>query len=66
MIIPFQILSLPQSVPDEIKELVETCWQSDPDLRPEFEEIVERIEEMCGTLKPQVTQAAANGCCTLQ
>lgn len=57
--------------PVELRELLEECWQWDPACRPEFREILPRLEAICavfpvgggadGTAAPQ-----KGACCTIQ
>lgn len=42
-------------VPIRMKALVESCWAADPEVRPEFDEIVELLEEMVKKAKPVIT-----------
>jgi serine/threonine protein kinase len=37
---------IPESVPAPARALIEDCWAADPDDRPTFEEIVDRLAEM--------------------
>jgi serine/threonine protein kinase len=37
---------IPDFVPAPARELIENCWATDPDDRPTFEEIVDRLAEM--------------------
>jgi serine/threonine protein kinase len=37
---------IPDSVLPPARELIADCWEADPDDRPTFEEIVDRLEEM--------------------
>lgn len=37
----------------EVKKLLEDCWQDDPDARPSFEEIVQRLEGLKTKTKPE-------------
>jgi serine/threonine protein kinase len=36
---------IPDSVSKPVAELIEKCWSSEPELRPSFEEIYERLEQ---------------------
>ena len=36
----------PDGIPSTYQQLVEECWQDDPDKRPQFEEIVDALSEM--------------------
>ncbi|EFJ32295.1 hypothetical protein SELMODRAFT_451542 [Selaginella moellendorffii] len=38
--------SMPASVPDKLVNLAERCWNQDPQLRPEFSEVLTIIEEL--------------------
>jgi len=37
---------IPKDCPPEFKELIELCWTQNPSQRPEFKEIVHRLEQM--------------------
>jgi serine/threonine protein kinase len=45
--------TLPADMNPGMKDLITQCWDRNPDIRPEFSEIVRRI---------QSTEAAFNGC----
>ena len=47
--------SFGQVVPMKMRALVESCWLADPEQRPEFEEIVDLLEQMVKKAKPIVT-----------
>ena len=38
------VSKIPPSIPTEIRELIEVCWQVDPSQRPTFDKIVESID----------------------
>jgi tRNA A-37 threonylcarbamoyl transferase component Bud32 len=52
---PFQVIfvvatqgqrpTIPSYCPPEWEQLIEDCWQEDPDKRPTFEEIIQRLEK---------------------
>jgi serine/threonine protein kinase len=44
-----------QVVPMKMRVMVESCWVPDPEQRPEFEEIVDLLEQMVKKAKPVVT-----------
>lgn len=64
------LLNVSQVVPERIKALVESCWAADPDSRPEFEEVVDKLEAICRDIKPTVTDTTPSGgggdCCIVQ
>jgi serine/threonine protein kinase len=37
---------IPESVLPAVHDLIQQCWASDPDYRPSFDQILERLEEM--------------------
>jgi serine/threonine protein kinase len=37
---------VPKDCPAEYAHLIEECWAQDPDQRPDFQHIVERLEKM--------------------
>jgi serine/threonine protein kinase len=37
---------IPESVLSEVQELITDCWENDPDDRPSFEEVFDRLEAM--------------------
>jgi hypothetical protein len=39
-------LDKPKDCPDDVYELMRACWDADPEKRPLFPEIVNRIDEM--------------------
>jgi tRNA A-37 threonylcarbamoyl transferase component Bud32 len=46
---------IPKDCPSEFKELIEQCWSQEPNQRPEFQEIVTRLEQMvesCNEVQP--------------
>ena len=59
-----------QTIPTQIKALLASCWNPDPDARPEFEEIVDALEAIRLDLQPTVTREVSNDaaccCCTVQ
>jgi len=58
-----------QVVPAQLKELVERCWSPDYGQRPEFEEIVELLEEACSSIPAVLTtepKASSDACCCVQ
>ena len=44
-----------QVIPLKVKVLVESCWVADPEQRPEFEEVIDLLEQMAKKAKPVVT-----------
>ena len=36
--------AIPSDAPDDVRELIEECWDNDPKMRPTFEEIAQRWE----------------------
>jgi len=48
-------------VPERIKALVERCWHKDYEVRPEFEDIIEELEEISRSIQPTLdTYGTAN------
>lgn len=41
-------------VPDSYKDLIESCWSSNPEDRPSFDEIVEKLRNDSGFITPEV------------
>jgi hypothetical protein len=37
---------IPAHCPESLSSLIEECWHRDPDCRPDFEAIYERIEKI--------------------
>lgn len=37
---------IPTNTPDGLSALIKECWDRDPDNRPDFEAIYERLEKM--------------------
>ena len=56
-----------QVIPEKVKALVESCWRSDYEARPELDEVIERMETLSAKMKPRITEAAAapGPCCSL-
>ena len=54
-------------IPEKVKALVESCWRSDYEARPELDEVIERMETLSAKMKPRITEAAAapGPCCSL-
>jgi hypothetical protein len=48
---------IPASVPPRTRALIEDCWAADPDNRPTFEEIVDRLGEMAFKVTADVNSA---------
>jgi hypothetical protein len=48
---------IPDSVLPGPRALIENCWAADPDDRPTFEEIVDRLAEMKFTVMANVNSA---------
>eukprot|EP01117_Protostelium_nocturnum_P016378 TRINITY_DN6479_c0_g1_i1.p1 TRINITY_DN6479_c0_g1~~TRINITY_DN6479_c0_g1_i1.p1 ORF type:complete len:774 (-),score=219.35 TRINITY_DN6479_c0_g1_i1:117-2438(-) len=44
-------------VPQLMKELIVDCWQTNPDLRPSFADIVTRLTEMSNTIQQSPTKS---------
>eukprot|EP01026_Neomeris_dumetosa_P084267 TRINITY_DN98684_c0_g1_i5.p1 TRINITY_DN98684_c0_g1~~TRINITY_DN98684_c0_g1_i5.p1 ORF type:complete len:355 (+),score=36.07 TRINITY_DN98684_c0_g1_i5:161-1066(+) len=38
---------IPSNCPSSIRDLIQDCWQQKPELRPNFEEILQRLELIC-------------------
>mmetsp|Transcript_18868 Transcript_18868/g.40627 ORF Transcript_18868/g.40627 Transcript_18868/m.40627 type:complete len:504 (+) Transcript_18868:214-1725(+) len=65
-------------VPPKLKALVESCWASDYESRPEFDDIVDQLEAIARDIKPKITEGneksvvpggaggSGDGCCTVQ
>ena len=61
------VLPLPPEWPDELQSLISDCWKLDAQQRPEFREIVPRLEALCVVL-PRGTKSNRNegsNCCSL-
>jgi hypothetical protein len=41
---------IPSSCPVEVGSLIEECWAESPDERPDFSEIMKRLESIEGTI----------------
>ena len=39
-------LPIPSAAPVSLKRLIQDCWRSDPRLRPSFEEILVRVDQI--------------------
>ncbi|GMH84466.1 hypothetical protein TrVE_jg8004 [Triparma verrucosa] len=50
-------LTLPESCPPSVAELIEQCWQSDPTLRPSGEELVKVLQHV---VRPQLINPETN------
>ncbi len=56
-------------IPDAFKALVEQCWAPEYDARPEFDDVVERVELILKGVAPTITSGlppAKQACCSLQ
>jgi len=53
----------------ELRKLVEHCWSPQPEDRPSFEDIVDRLEEVVKSLprhaKGDGAGGTSGGCCTV-
>ena len=52
-----------QEIPPRVRRLLANCWSSAPDLRPDFEEIVTEMEEICLEQKGKGSRVG-EGCCS--
>jgi hypothetical protein len=52
----------------ELRKLVEECWASDPEMRPSFEAVVSRLEDLLKQLPKHSPYSKGNeGCqCSMQ
>ena len=64
----FHALAPPQHPMAEVRAVMEACWDPDPERRPSFEEVVEKLEAvMERTPRPDFCKGAGGGgCCTVQ
>lgn len=65
----FHALSPPSHPMAAVREVMEACWDPDPERRPSFEEVVDRLEALIErTPRPDFGAAGggASGCCTVQ
>ena len=60
------VLPLPPEWPDELRSLISDCWKLDAQQRPEFREIVPRLEALCAVLPRGTTSNRKEGskCCS--
>lgn len=60
---------IPSSPFQALRQLVSDCWHTDPESRPSFEDIVNRLEDMLKTMpkhSPYTAGGGAGGCCSVQ
>ena len=64
----FHALAPAQHPMAEVRAVMEACWDPDPERRPSFEEVVEKLEAvMERTPRPDFGGGGAGGgCCTVQ
>lgn len=59
-----------QVVPPRVRDIVEACWDKDPESRPEFDEVVDALEQVAAELQPTFSGAGGAGggaqCCVVQ
>ena len=44
---------IPSDMPKEYAQIVQVCWATDPASRPEFEELLPILRDLCATLNPR-------------
>ena len=53
-------------MPEKLKRLVERCWAADYEERPDFDAIVEQLEEILNGLPEEKSTAGGDGpCCAI-
>lgn len=64
----FHALAPPGHPMAEVRAVMEACWDPDPERRPSFEEVVEKLEGvMEKTPRPDLSGGGGGGrCCTVQ
>lgn len=52
----------------DLRKIVEDCWNPDPESRPSFEDVVNRLEAMLKALPKHspYTKPSDQGCCVVQ
>lgn len=52
-------------IPPRLRQMVEDCWNPDYDERPDFDEVVERLEDILKEVMPTITDGIPQQCCSL-
>ena len=50
------ILSKPNDCPDEVYDIMKSCWKQEPEDRPQFQDLFQSISALIGAEEPQPTQ----------